>query len=147
MQKEIKKVILVGFGNEFRSDDGLGIKLLDLLEDDRINKLKVEELTFDLVEELKDFDIVIFVDAAIEGDDINFKKIEKTSKFSPLTHHMSPEELLIWCEEINKKSYEFYLLSIRGYDFDFGEEISQDGKKNLIKAKEFLLSFLNFILI
>jgi hypothetical protein len=49
---------------------------------------------------------------------------------------------LIWAEFINKKNYEFYLLSIRGYDFDFGEEISKEGERNLLKAKDFLSNFL-----
>jgi len=139
--KEIKKVLLVGFGNEYRRDDGLGIRLLDLI-DDEIQKIKIQELSIDILDDIKNFEVVIFVDAALEGEDINFRKIEKEPKFSPLTHHLSPEELLIWAENINKKNYEFYLLSIRGYDFDFGEEISKEGERNLLKAKDFLSNFL-----
>ena len=141
MLKEIKKVLLVGFGNEYRRDDGLGIRLLDLV-DDEIQKIKIQELSIDILDDIKNFEVVIFVDAALEGEDINFRKIEKEPKFSPLTHHLSPEELLIWAENINKKNYEFYLLSIRGYDFDFGEEISKEGERNLLKAKDFLSNFL-----
>ncbi|HOC52580.1 MAG TPA: hydrogenase maturation protease [Caldisericia bacterium] len=141
MLKEINKTVLVGFGNEYRKDDGLGIKLLDLI-DEKISKIKIQELSIDILDDIKDFETVIFVDAALEGEDINFRKIEKEPKFSPLTHHLSPEELLIWAENINKKNYEFYLLSIRGYDFDFGEELSEEGGKNLLKAKDFLLKFL-----
>lgn len=141
MLKEINKTVLVGFGNEYRKDDGLGIKLLDLI-DEKISKIKIQELSIDILDDIKDFETVIFVDAALEGEDINFRKIEKEPKFSPLTHHLSPEELLIWAENINKKNYEFYLLSIRGYDFDFGEELSKEGGKNLLKAKDFLLKFL-----
>ncbi|MCX8095292.1 MAG: hydrogenase maturation protease [Caldisericia bacterium] len=137
MSKETKKVILVGFGNEYRRDDGLGIKLLDLIEDEKVKKIKVQELSYSLIDDIKDYDIVIFIDASIEGKDVNLKKIEKTQKFSPLTHHLPPEELLIWAEFINKKHYDFYLLSIRGYDFDFGEEISEEGKKNLEKSLGF----------
>ena len=141
MSKEINKTVLVGFGNEYRKDDGLGIRLLDLI-DEKISKIKIQELSIDILDDIKDFETVIFVDAALEGEDINLRKIEKEPKFSPLTHHLSPEELLIWAENINKKNYEFYLLSIRGYDFDFGEELSEEGKKNLLKAKDFLLKFL-----
>ncbi|MBC7194281.1 MAG: hydrogenase maturation protease [Caldisericia bacterium] len=145
MLKETKKVILVGFGNEYRRDDGLGLKLLDLIEDDRIKKIKVQELSYSLLDDIKDFDIVIFIDASIEGESINFRKIEKINKFSPLTHHLTPEELLIWAEFVNKKSYDFYLLSIRGYDFDFGEELSEDASKNLKRGAQFLIDFLNSI--
>jgi len=141
LSKETNKTVLVGFGNEYRKDDGLGIRLLDLI-DEKISKIKIQELSIDILDDIKDFETVIFVDAALEGEDINLRKIEKEPKFSPLTHHLSPEELLIWAENINKKNYEFYLLSIKGYDFDFGEEPSEEGKKNLLKAKDFLLKFL-----
>lgn len=144
MLKETKKFVLVGFGNEFRRDDGLGIKLLDLI-DEKMPKIKIQGLSVDLIDEIKDFEIVIFIDASIEGENINFRKIEKEKKFSPLTHHMSPEELLIWAENINKKNYEFYLLSIRGYDFDFGEGLSDKANENLLKAKDFLQNFLTSI--
>lgn len=145
MSKEIKKVILVGFGNEYRKDDGLGIKLLDLIEDEKVEKIKVQELSYSIIDDIKDFDIVIFIDASLEGEDISFKKIEKKETFSPLTHHLMPEELLIWAEFINKKSYDFYLLSIRGYDFDFGENLSEKAKINLEKALNFLKNFLETI--
>lgn len=141
MLKENKKIVLVGFGNEFRRDDGLGIKLLYLI-DEKIPKIKIQELSVDLIDEIKNFEIVIFIDASIEGENINFRKIEKEKKFSFLTHHMSPEELLIWAENINKKNYEFYLLSIKGYDFDFGEGLSDKANENLLKAKDFLQNFL-----
>ncbi len=137
MSKETKKVILVGFGNEYRKDDGLGIKLLDLIEDEKIEKIKVQELSYSILDDIKDFDVVIFIDASLEGEDISFKKIEKKETFSPLTHHLMPEELLIWSEFINKKSYDFYLLSIRGYDFDFGEDLSENAQKNLEKGLNF----------
>lgn len=136
----MKKILLVGFGNEFRRDDGLGIKLLDFIDD--ISKLKVQELSLDLIEIFKDYDIVIFIDSAIQGDEISFKRIERKEKFSPLTHHMTCEEILFWMDALYKKSPEFYLLSIRGYDFDFGEELSYEGRKNLERGIEFIKDIL-----
>lgn len=136
----MKKVLLIGFGNEYRRDDGLGIKLLDLVEN--IEKIKVQELTFDMAEILKDYDVVIFVDASIEGDEFSFRKISEESTFSPLTHHTSCEELLIWTKTLYGKCPDIYLLSIKGYDFDFGEELSEKAKENLEKGVEFLRGFL-----
>jgi len=140
----LKKILLVGFGNPFRRDDGLGIKLLDLI-DDKVEKLKVQELTFDMAEIFKDYDIVIFIDASIEGDEISLKKITEEKTFSPLTHHTSCEELLSWTRTLYNKNPEFYLLSIRGYDFDFGEEISERALENLKKGLEFIKGFLENI--
>lgn len=138
----MKKLLIVGFGNEFRRDDGLGIKLLDQINEN-VDKLKVQELSIDLVDILKEYDIVLFVDASIEGGPISFKKIEKEEKFSPLTHHLTCEELLFWIDALYKRSPEFYLLSIRGYDFDFGEELSEKARENLDLAKKFVQNFIN----
>ncbi|ACI18875.1 hydrogenase maturation protease [Dictyoglomus thermophilum] len=138
------KILLVGFGNPYRRDDGLGIKLLDLINYN-VEKMKVQELSFDMAEILKDYDMVIFVDASLEGDEISFRKIQEESTFSPLTHHTPCEELLSWTRVLYGKTPEFYLLSIRGYDFDFGEELSDKAKENLEKALEFIKGFLESI--
>ncbi|MCX7942626.1 MAG: hydrogenase maturation protease [Dictyoglomaceae bacterium] len=137
----MKKILLVGFGNEYRKDDGLGIKLLDLIEGE-FDKIKIQELTFDMAEIIKNYDIVIFVDASLEGKEISFRKISEKCTFSPLTHHTSCEELLIWTKALYGKTPEFYLLSIKGYDFDFGEELSEEAKKNLEKGLKFLKRFI-----
>jgi len=58
--KEINKTVLVGFGNEYRKDDGLGIKLLDLI-DEKISKIKIQELSIDILDDIKDFETVILL--------------------------------------------------------------------------------------
>lgn len=141
MSKETNKIILIGFGNEFRGDDGIGPKLLDLIECD-VKKIKTQEITFDLIEDIKDFNTVIFIDASIEGEPIKFDKVKRTPKLSPFTHILSLEELLIWAESLNKKRYDFYLLSIRGYNFDFSEHLSDKARLNLKKGRDFLLKFI-----
>lgn len=138
------KILLIGFGNEYRRDDGLGLKLLDLINGD-IEKIKVQELTFDIAEILKDYNVVIFIDASLDGDEIIFRKIEEKRVFSPLTHHTSCEELLSWARTLYGKTPDLYLLSIRGYDFDFGEELSEKAKENLKKGLDFLKKFLESI--
>lgn len=138
------KILLIGFGNPYRRDDGLGIKLLDLINYD-VEKMKVQELTFDMAEIVKDYDVVIFVDASLEGNEISFRKIQEEPTFSPLTHHTPCEELLSWTRVLYGKTPQFYLLSIRGYDFDFGEELSDKARENLEKALEFIKGFLESI--
>ncbi len=140
----MRKILLIGFGNEYRRDDGLGIKLLDLINGD-IEKIKVQELTFDVAEVLKDYDVVIFIDASIDGEEVIIRKIEEKKIFSPFTHHTSCEELLSWTRTLYGKNPDFYLLSLRGYDFDFGEELSEKAKENLKKGLDFLEKFLENI--
>lgn len=144
LRKEIK-IILVGFGNVYRKDDGLGITLLDSIPED-IHKLKIPEISIDLAEVIKDFDVVIFIDAAINGERFTFKKLSSNSSNSPLSHHMSCEELLIWTRVLYQTEPEAYLLSIKGYDFDFGKELSEEGKRNLEEASTYIRKFINEIM-
>ena len=145
MLSKENKIILIGFGNIYRKDDGLGLALIDRMPSD-IQKLEVPEISIDLVETVKDFDIVVFVDAAVDGENFTFREITLKDSTFPLSHHMSCEELLVWTRALYKVKPKAYLLSIRGYDFDFGEEISEKAKKNLEEASAYLRTFINEII-
>ena len=51
------KVILVGIGNELRSDDGIGKEFINNFSHDHIHKTWIRFLDFDVVELIKDYDL------------------------------------------------------------------------------------------
>jgi hypothetical protein len=55
---------------------------------------------------------------------------------------MSPSSVLALCSELYSKEPDAFLLSIKGYSWEFGKEMSDRAKENLDKA----LIFLNKIL-
>ncbi len=98
----------------------------------------LQELSLDLLEELAECDWAFFVDAALEGEEVRVREIFPESKPSFLSHHLLPEQFLFWLEELYHLRPRAFLISVRGYDFDFGEELSPRALINAEKAVKVL---------
>ena len=167
MQDEIK-ILILGIGNPGRGDDGLGPRLLDRLNEAerRGEKASAEEspaapppgnagdapafdtgfryqLNIEDALAVRDYDLVVFVDARGTGDaPVELKVIGPSKSISFSTHVMEPESVLALCEELFGKTPRAYVLSIRGYEWEMGERLSEGAEKNLDRALGMLWEFL-----
>ncbi len=138
-----KRVLVLGYGNPGRLDDGLGPAFADA-----VAALGMEGVTVDSDYQLQpedalavaEHDVVIFVDAAVSGPEPHaFTAVTPRAETSFSTHSTSPEALLALARETFDAETRAYLLAIRGYEFDaFGEELSPRARDNLAAALEFL---------
>jgi len=161
----MKKLLIVGYGNPDRGDDGVAWHMLkellkehkpdldaeDLLSGD-IASLDGETDTWfnlqllpEISELLSDYEKAVFIDAhtAEIKAEINLEKIEPVFLNSPFTHHVTPSTCLSLVESINGYAPESWLLSIRGYEFRFERELTTRTRDLANKAvkilrKEFL---------
>jgi Ni,Fe-hydrogenase maturation factor len=93
------------------------------------------QLNIEDAEEISTYDIVILADASIDdigGVQFSGVEIEETAAFT--THTVSPSHLLKLSRELFAGNPLVYLLQIQGYEWDFSEELTQQGEKNLQKA-------------
>ena len=126
--------LLIGYGNPWRGDDGLGPELVRRFWDQE--HLELQELSLDLIEDLASWDAVVFVDAALDGPAFELRELgDGGTTHSPFTHHISPEELCQLTEALYGRRPRSFLLSIRGYEFDFGEGLSPRAQANLARAE------------
>ena len=142
-----KRILIYAFGNPGRQDDGLGNRCVEEIEnwcnDEHIPNIETEsnyQLNIEDAAEIADKNIVIFVDASVEDiEDIHFTIVEPyEGKSEFTTHAASPAFVLALCIKVYKRHPRTYLLQIRGYEFDFKEELSPGAEKNLQKAVEFI---------
>lgn len=140
-------ILLYGYGNPGRQDDGLGIKFIEHIEkwikDENIKNVEVDtnyQLNVEDALSISDKDIVIFVDASL-AIDTSFKFVKVNSDDSTIEftmHAVSPSYILDLCNKIYNKNPKTYLLHIKGYYWDLKEEISTEANENLIKAVDFI---------
>ena len=141
MSKEADKVLLVGFGNPGRLDDGLGPALADAVDAMDLPGLTVDadyQLTVEDAAEAAKYDIVVFADAdtagpepfwvrRIRGDD------DQCMSFS--SHSVRPTGVLALAKRLFNAEPQAYLLGVRGYEFNaFGEGLSAQARANLAEA-------------
>jgi hydrogenase maturation protease len=144
-----KNILLIAYGNPDRQDDGVAWYILQKLaatygqvvED--MNADFYETLghnpdffyTLQLTPELTDlivkYDRVCFLDAHIgdEDGDVIFQHLTPHFEPSTLSHHMTPQFLLDITQSYHHVCPEAYLVSIRGYEFQFKRELSDQTAK------------------
>ena len=147
----MKRVLVYGYGNPGRQDDGLGVKLASLLEAWRDTKaiswLDVEvnyQLNIEDALTISDYDVVFFADASIEDiKNMELTKVMPSSKTEFTMHATTPAFILHLCHSLYDKYPETYLLHIKGYEFEFMEPLTTKAKSNLATAEEFTKKYLS----
>lgn len=148
------KILVYGYGNPGREDDGLGILFTEKLKkwicQKKIKNIYVDsnyQLNIEDTFEVSKFDVVFFVDASkIIKTEFKIKKLNlKRNKFSNFytTHKLLPENILFLSDELFRKQPDVYLITIKGYKWGLSEIPSKKGMRNLNLA---FLHFKNFLL-
>lgn len=137
-------VTVLGYGNPGRQDDGLGPALIEMLEKKQISAVKTQsgfQLNIEDAYTIDEGDTVVFVDASINGNEpYEFYELKPSSEIRFTTHSISPESVLALCNDLFNSKRRAYMLSIRGYHWEFQEGLSDKARKNLDEAFEFLTS-------
>jgi len=143
-----KRILIYGYGNPGRRDDGLGIELVRMVQewiDKHHLKCMTSENNYQLnvedAETISKMEIVVFVDATQEEgiNEYKFKKIEPSDKKVEFSMHaVSPEFVLGLSNKLFKKLPETYVLAVKGYEWDFKEGLSYNANLNLEQAFQFL---------
>ncbi len=140
-------VLVIGYGNPGRLDDGLGPALAEGLENLRLPGVTVEsnyQLTVEDAAAVADHDVVIFADAAVSGTEpFYFTPVapERSGSFS--SHSVSPAAVLALAQDLFGAKTIGYALGIRGHEFnEFGERLSSRATENLAAALRFLAPLL-----
>ena len=143
MTEEVSKVLLFGYGNPGRLDDGLGPAFAEAFEDRGLEGVTVDadyQLTVEDAATIAEYDIAIFVDASVNGaEPFFFEKLEVKSSASFSSHSIEPGGILGLAQELFNAKTTAYVLGIRGYEFnEFGQWLSDRAKDNLDKAIKFV---------
>lgn len=145
-----KKILIYGYGNPGRRDDGLGVAMAEMVEEwikiNNLPQIDVDsnyQLNVEDAEKISNYDLVIFVDASQEEYLQDFKMtdiIPNKNMVEFTMHAVSPAYILHLTNDLFKKHPDAKLLSIRGYRWEFQEGISESAQHNLESAYSFLLS-------
>lgn len=128
-------VLVVGYGNTLRSDDGVGARAAEALaEDPRLagaNVLAVHQLAPELALEMSRASLVIFVDASAEeapGAVAVRRLVDGPGRPATGTtsHHVGPQELVTVAAELYEATPEVVVVSVGVATMEVGEALSPD---------------------
>jgi hydrogenase maturation protease len=140
------KILILGYGNHGRQDDGLGPALVAELEKHALSGITLDsdyQLNIEYAVDLLKHDIVIFADASLKGEGpYEFHELKPSYDYGVSTHSLTAESLLGLTMDLMSTPPKAYLLAIRGYSFDIAEGISERAAGNLDSAVGFILEFI-----
>jgi hydrogenase maturation protease len=129
------RILVLGYGNPGRQDDGLGPALaagIDALGWSNITAYDNYQLTIEDALEIAEHDIVWFVDAAKAGPSpYQVRDLSAAPSIEFTSHIVKPEAILAIALHYFGKSPPAFLLAVRGYRFDFVEELTAGAANNL----------------
>ncbi len=126
----MKKVLVVGYGNSLRSDDGLGLfavrEIQQKISRPEIEFLEVVQLQPELAETISKKDLVIFIDAVMHGisGETHYELVFPAAKAPGMSHTTDPETLLFAAKELYGKVPKALLATVAGECFGFGTTLS-----------------------
>lgn len=124
------RVLILGYGNPLRTDDGLGWRAAEELasqySSDDIDVRACHQLLPEMVDLLSQADAALFIDAARDGEPGELRCIPVVPQAAPprFTHQLSPEAMLGWSKELYGRCPQAFLLSVSGACFELGERLS-----------------------
>ena len=158
----MKPLLLLGYGNPDREDDGvawhilralttrLGLSAPESYEDEFPEHARIEfafnlQLTPEMAEDVSAFEHVCFVDAHTGSIPEPVRLIDLESEFqaSPFTHHLTPQSLLSMCETIYGKKPDAGLLSVLGHRFLFTRQLSEETARLVPESVDLIWNWMN----
>ena len=127
----MSKILVIGYGNSMRGDDGMGPlaaqRIENIVQDKEVKIIVRHQTGIELAEDLKDADFAIFIDAHVGVEPGTLKEetvVLDDSMPSSFSHHLHPGVLLSLVQALYNKHPEAVIYSIAAESFDHGEGLS-----------------------
>ena len=128
-----RKIVIIGYGNELRGDDGVGLLVLDELSQafsgrPDIHLIRRQQLDIADTEEISECRAVIFVDAHVseKREDVELSELDLVESAPFVVTHISlPEELMAITKAVYDRTPPAFVCAVRGYDFSFGAPLTE----------------------
>ena len=140
-------ILVIGFGNPAREDDGLGPAVADLVEKAAIVNVEVDidyQLSVEHAADVAEHSVVVFVDASVDAElPYVFRPVTGVVTESFSSHSVTPEQVMGLTESLFGKKPEGFILGIRGYSFEmFREALTDEARSNMEAAADWLIAAL-----
>jgi hydrogenase maturation protease len=138
MKYVLPRVLLLGYGNPGRQDDGLGPAIANAVFDlgwPNVTAYENYQLNIEDAADVSEHDVVWFVDASKTGQaPYSVTEVSQASEIQFTSHLVRPEVILALAEQCYGRCPPAFLLGIRGYEFEFIEELTPAATDNMRAA-------------
>lgn len=130
----MSRAIIIGYGNPSRCDDSVGHYIVEKAMDaagDGVDCHVCHQLGIELAETIKDYDLVVFVDAHAGKfqEELRVAHVQAAYSSSAFTHSLNSGSLIALTKTLYQHEPRALSVSVRGHDFSFGTGLSAETQK------------------
>ncbi len=135
----MRPVLVIGFGNSLRRDDGVGAEVAARVErwkQPGVRALACQQLTPELAEAISSAGLVVFVDAQQAGASgaVRARRLSASSSGDLQPHRSDLRALLALTRALFGTCPPAWLITIPVLDFGFGEQLSVSAERGVAAA-------------
>ncbi|MBD2304513.1 hydrogenase maturation protease [Chroococcidiopsis sp. FACHB-1243] len=139
MSNNSKTILLIGYGNDLRSDDAVGQKVANAIASEElpdVTSLCVHQLTPELATFLATADLAIFIDACFASvcEDVRLQAIASTNSTAIGGHTGDPRSLLALTYALYNRVPNAWWVTIPGTNFELGDRLSPIAERGMQTA-------------
>ncbi|HEU6449465.1 MAG TPA: hydrogenase maturation protease [Verrucomicrobiae bacterium] len=139
MNADETKILVIGYGNTLRRDDGVGVKIAEAvaaMDLPGVTVITRHQLAPELAVPISEADAVVFVDAEVKASEpIKLRMIKPAETVGRiLAHAADPRSLLALAKEVFGRNPIAWTLGVPVEDFNFGDGFSSRAEKGFQDA-------------
>jgi hydrogenase maturation protease len=149
--EEVSEILIIGYGNLLRGDDGVGCHAACALEeafrnDSEVEVIASQQLTPEMAEDVSRRAFVLFIDASFGETPGMIKRAVVAPDAGPasFSHYLTPSSLLTAAEQLYGDAPPAMSLTLAGWCFEMGSKMSAGARLRmpdlLRQAKETIAS-------
>ncbi len=131
-------LLVIGYGNTLRSDDGVGPRVVEAVEQLQLPGVQTiirGLLTPELAEPISQARCVVFVDAALDAPaEVQLRPIVPGTSSQIMAHAADPRTLLALARDVFGHAPQAWWLTIPADDLEIGEELSPKAQRGMEQA-------------
>jgi hydrogenase maturation protease len=131
-------ILIIGYGNTLRGDDGVGPRVASAIEKLHLPKVRTlvcQQLSPEHADPIARAETVIFVDAAVDGPkEVQLRALEPGPTTQLMAHAADPRTMLALARDVFGHAPTAWWLTIPVVNLEFVEELSPTAQRGLSEA-------------
>ena len=130
MKSEVDGLLIIGYGNPIRGDDGAGAYAVRALRRRGFPGIETHQLTPELAGPLSRARLAVFIDAdtTLAPGQVRVTPVAGAGE-APFEHHASPGAILRLTREVHGRAPDALRIGIGGESFELGEKLSHAARR------------------
>lgn len=133
-----QNILVIGYGNTLRRDDGVGPRVAEAVEALRlpgVRTLVCQQLSPEHADPISLADTVVFVDAAVDAPtEVQFRRLEPGDTTQLMAHAADPRTMLALSRDVFGHVPKAWWLTIPAVEMSFGEDLSPEAERGMSEA-------------